>query len=241
MKRKIIVDESKLIDRSDEVDINKDKETVQEVVENLKTLIEKNNYIALSAKQIGNQFRIFCVNFNGDIKTFINPMITKRNGLHLSRETNPSLPDREFVVPRNDEIIMMYQNQQGIIEHNSFSGLASEIIQQQDNLLDGILLSEFGLEIDEEFNKASEEEQSEVLDYYMSTLENRDKTLQDTIKSDDKLKVLDDYRRYMEALGRGDIEIEKPEIHLNREQRRAADREAKRLDALLRRKMYEKR
>ena len=59
---------------------------IKEVMEADETLI------ALSAPQIGINKRIFCLRFNDQIKTFINPIITKKKGLNIVIETCASMP-----------------------------------------------------------------------------------------------------------------------------------------------------
>ena len=55
-----------------------------EIINKIKNIMEKNtDILALSAPQIGINKRIFCLRFNDQIKTFINPIITKKRGRHI--------------------------------------------------------------------------------------------------------------------------------------------------------------
>ena len=72
----IITDYDKLSERCSEFDLTKENKEVQTIVLKLKNTIRKHNLLGLSANQIGYDKRILCLNFNGDIKTFINPIIT---------------------------------------------------------------------------------------------------------------------------------------------------------------------
>ena len=45
------------------------------------------NLMAISAPQIGIEKRIFCIKFNDEIKTFINPIITKKSDYKIVTET----------------------------------------------------------------------------------------------------------------------------------------------------------
>ena len=50
----------------------------EEIISKIKEVMEANTeLLALSAPQIGINKRIFCLRFNDQIKTFINPIITK--------------------------------------------------------------------------------------------------------------------------------------------------------------------
>ena len=61
---------------------------IKEVMENDPTLL------ALAAPQIGINKRIFCLRFSDQIKTFINPIITKKKGLNIVIETCASMPGK---------------------------------------------------------------------------------------------------------------------------------------------------
>ena len=97
-----------LSDSSVEVDFDTDKKRISEIVEKLKYRISKDNLIAISAPQIGEKVRIFCIRFttkqNGKtfdkVHTFVNPVIVGMKGFVLDREKDISLPDREFIMAR---------------------------------------------------------------------------------------------------------------------------------------------
>ena len=64
-----------------------------------KTKVNANdNLYALAAPQIGINKRIFCLRFNDQIKTFINPIITKKKGISIVVETCVSMPGKEIVI-----------------------------------------------------------------------------------------------------------------------------------------------
>ena len=137
MKR-LVKNLSKLTDRVDEAIIS-DEEKLNEDIQAIKEVLYKHKeYVCLAGPQIGIKSRIFCIKFsNGDIRTFVNPMITHSKGMHLSRESNPCIPDKEFIIPRSDEIQATYQTPVGKIESNLFQGVVSELFQQMVNVLDG--------------------------------------------------------------------------------------------------------
>jgi peptide deformylase len=56
-----------------------EKEEGLEIIGKIKEAMEADSAIlALAAPQIGIDSRIFCIRFNDQIKTFINPIITKK-------------------------------------------------------------------------------------------------------------------------------------------------------------------
>jgi peptide deformylase len=210
-------DLEKLMKRSDEVLVigmdMKTKPEVSKTIKDLKETIYANkNLIALAAPQIGTFERIFCIRFaNGDVRAFINPMISKTEGLHLVREISPSLPDRSFIVPRHDRIIAMYQTPTGRPEESRFEGVVAEIFQHMVNMLDGVLISDIGLEVDEDFDNATEEERAELLTAYLKILKDRTEEANKAIEEDEELKKTRDAIRFLEGVATGKITMEKQE------------------------------
>jgi peptide deformylase len=203
-------DLSKLSQRSDEIDMKNEYAKITDIVRDLKDTIRANkNLTSLSAPQLNHFDRVFCINFNGDLRTFINPVITKTEGFKFVREKSPSIPDKEFIVPRNDVIYAVYQKGDGIPESNKFEGLASEIFQHQLDMLDGVLISDFGLEILPEFDSATDEEKEELLKEYMKFLRSENEKLNQEIENDPDLKKISEGAKFFNAVARGEVELEK--------------------------------
>lgn len=173
------------------------------------TLRVNDNLVALAAPQIGRFDRMFAIKFsNGDIRTFINPMITKTEGLHLTREVSPSLPDREFIVPRHDRVIGVYQTPTGKPEENVFEGVVAEVFQHMVQLLDGVLISDIGMEVFEDFDNATEEEQKEVLNAYLDHIKAQSDALNKEIDEDDELRQTRDAIEFVKGLALGEVTLE---------------------------------
>lgn len=207
----ITKDLKKLSVRAEEINVLYKNKEATKIINDLKDTLRANkDLVALAAPQLGHRVRMFCIKFaNGDIRAFVNPMITKHEGLHLTRERCASIPDKDFIVPRPDRIIAVYQTPVGRAEENVFEGVAAEIFQQMVNLLDGVLLTDIGLEVTEEFDKASPEEQKEVLDYYLDTLKKRAEALNEEIESDEDLKETKRAIDFMAGVASGEITLEK--------------------------------
>lgn len=229
MKRPIITDFSKLRERANEINIKENAEEVSKVLVNLRDTVIKNNLVGLSAPQIGKNLRIIAMNFNGDIRLFINPMITKFDGIHASIEKDPSLPNREFIVPRYDRVLVTYQTPIGRPETNQFEGVASEVVQQLIQTLDCIYLDDLGLEIFDDFKQASKEEQDEVINYYMNHLKEQLEEVNKDIASNEELAKTNKAIEFMTKVQTGEIKQEAPKIPMNREQRRTMNKLAKKL------------
>lgn len=210
---KISTDTDKLSERSEEINVLQRRGEAQSIVSDLKDTLKDNvDVVALAAPQLGHDDRIFCIKFSdGEIRTFVNPMITKTEGMHLARETSPSLPGRTFITPRHDRILAKYQKPNGYVEENKFEGVVAEVFEQMVNLLDGILLSDIGLEIDEDFDNAPEEIQTQIIEMWIDSLKKRNEELQKEIQDDPDLKRIDDAIKFMAGVASGEITLEKPE------------------------------
>lgn len=206
----IVKDSEKLRERCDETLIS--PETTK-IVNDLKDTIRANNeLVALAAPQLGIKKRIFCIRFaDGDIRAFINPMITKTEGLHLTRERCASIPDKEYIVPRYDRILAMYQKTTGVPENNKFEGVVAEVFQQMDNLLNGILISDFGLEVIPEFDTATPEEQNEVIQWYVEQLKKSNDVIQDDIAHDELALRTQKQIEFLTKIATGELKVEKAE------------------------------
>mgnify|MGYP003300049062 CR=1 FL=1 len=165
----------------------------KKIINDLKdTLKADKKLMALAAPQIGYEERIFCVKFaDGSIKAYINPIITKVKELEkkgigrpstyasiitkiqdyvLNIESSPSLPEKEYMVRRPNRILLGYQEVDGHVKSDiEFKYPVSAIIDQMIDVLDGTLFFNydcFGVEIDDKYYKASQEDKDELHKYY---------------------------------------------------------------------------
>lgn len=206
---KIVTDKEKLKDRADEI-LGKDTEKEVTTIKNqVKDTLQANQDICvLAAPQLGYNKRLFCMKFaKGDIRTFLNPIIVNHKGLHLSREKCASLGNREFLVPRYEEITVAYQTPIGKPETNIFKGPAADLFQQMCQLLDGILIDDIGLEIFEDFDKATDEERTELINWYIGQLKETETQLTKDIQDNPDLKKIDDATRFLTELNLGNVKL----------------------------------
>lgn len=201
--------ELELSQRAIEIDIKTENKLMREIISALKHTIEWNNIVSLSAPAIGYDKRIFCIKFDTEIKTFINPIIIQSKGIQLSREICTSIPGKTFIRPRNNDITVIYQKPSGPSESRQLVGLSAIVFQHELDHLEGLLLSDIGLEIDDDFENASEEEREEVINYYLDSLDLKRKELEDEIQSNEELKQLSEGIKFMESVYKGETQIEK--------------------------------
>ena len=176
-----------LSERSDEVDIKTQMKEIREIISAIKHTMEKNDLKILSAPYIGFKKRIFCIAFQEEIKTFINPIIAHAEDIQLSRETDCTLPGKSYIRPRNSKIDIIYQRPTGQTEQKQLLGAAAVLFQQGMDAIDGISLDDIGLEIDSDFDNASDEERIEIINMYLDSLDLRNKQAQEEIENNPEL------------------------------------------------------
>ncbi len=199
----IIKDLEKLSQRSDEVDTKKDNKLIRDTIVALKDIIREKNLVYLTAPQIDVPIRVFVINFNNSLRSFVNPIISETKGFELSREKCYSL-DSEYIRPRANNIKVMYQTPLGKVESRQMLGQAAIVFQHAVDHLDGLLLSDVGLEITEEFDKASEDERVELIKMYIDSLDIKRKELEKEIEEDPELKQVSDAINFLESVQKGE-------------------------------------
>lgn len=203
----IVTNLEELSVRSEEVNIKKENQEVRDTIISLKNKVRDENLVGLAAPQIGVKKRIFVINFKGDVRTFINPVIEEAKGFTLSKEQCPSIPGKTFLRIRNSSIGAIYQTPLGKIESKKFLGYAAVTFQRLVDLLDGMVLSDVGLEIDEDFEKASEEERAEVINAYLDSLDLRQKKLEKEIEENPDLQQIQQAMDFIESVQKGETKL----------------------------------
>lgn len=234
MNKKIVTNLDKLSIRADETDVKGDFKKVEEIIADLKDTLDKNpNLVCLSAPQIGYPERIFAIRFSDGVRSFINPMISKSEGFMFATVSCPECDGKEYIFPCSKKILGIYQKDTGAPERNQFDGAASGLFQYMTNLLDGVPVPDYGLQIDEDFKKAPKEEQDEVLKAFMDSMKDRNDKLQKEISENKKLSDIAKGIDFMKKVQAGEVKTELliDSTKLNREQRRfLASEKAKKPD-----------
>ena len=205
----IVTDELQLSERAVEIDVRTQATEMREIIKALKDTMREEGLSSLSAPAIGYNRRIFCIDFkDSEIKTFINPIIAQAKGMQLSIEKCVCIPDKEFMRPRNNDLMIIYQRPTGQIENRQIVGMSAIVFQHELDHLDGLLLSDVGIEIDEDFHNATEEEQQEVINAYLDALDIKKKEIDTEINTNPELKQLSDGIDFMESVYKGETKIE---------------------------------
>ena len=98
---------------------------------------------------------------------------------------------------------------QGLVLQGQLFGMAACVFQHEFDHLEGINISEIGLEIDEDFDKATEEERLEVINMYLDSLDIKQKEINKEIEEDKDLKQLSDGIKFIEKVQKGEVQLEK--------------------------------
>ena len=206
----IITDIEKLSNRCDEVlDLRKENKIVQQIILALKSKIREDKLVGLAANQLGFDKRIVVVAFGDDLRTFINPIISNAEGLTVSVETCPSLPDKKFLRLRNQKVSVTYTDPLGkILTAKDLIGKAAAVVQELIEHLDGVVLSDIGLELETDFDAASEEEKEELIRAYCDSMDVKLKDTQAEIEATPELKKISDAAKLLTKIQSGDVVIE---------------------------------
>jgi peptide deformylase len=171
-----------------------EKEEGEKIIAKIKSAMEEDKTIlTLTAPQIGIKHKIFCIRFNDTIKTFINPIVTKKDKFVVRPETCVSLPGKEILITRPEEITVVYYTDEFKYEENKLLGAAARLFDQSCHLLDGVTPDELGLvsdvATDGSLADCSEEEIKELVDFYKNKyIPAKAKALNEAVKADPELE-----------------------------------------------------
>lgn len=212
------------------------KEEVEEITVKLKEIMEADKTIlSLSAPQIGINKRIFCIRFEDIIKTFVNPIITKKTDFKIAPETCISMPGKEILIARPEDITIVYYTNEFKYEENKLLGAAARIFDQQAQMLDGTTPDELGLvsdvEEDGSLSDLTQEEIKELIETYKQFIKAKSEAMQQAINADSELAEQYKKLKFTEDVITGKTLVIGNEPHKNRAQRRAAVKQAKQIKA----------
>ena len=199
----IVTDSELLSDWCIEIDPQKEGKLTQEIILSLKSTMREKGLLSLTAPQIGYNRRIFCIKFGDEYRTFINPAIENNSNIIMSRESCSSIPDKEYIIPRFTKIIFYFTTPLSKVERGTLVGRAAAVFQHCLDHLNGMLVNDIGLEIDELFDSATDDEREEVLRLYAESLDLRQKQLNEFIKKDEELRDIDDAIKFIRSVNDG--------------------------------------
>jgi len=189
-----------------------DKEEGEAIIKQLKDCLEGNNAIvSVAAPQLGINKRVFCMRFQNAVKTFINPIITKKAKYSIQPETFASMPGKEILITRPEEITVVYYTDEFKYEENKLLGIAARVFEQSCQLLDGVTPDHLGLVSDVEEDGTlwdlTEEDMAKAKDMYKLYIEAKLKGTQQFLNDNPDLK--EEYKRlqFAEKVINGDAAL----------------------------------
>lgn len=205
--KELIRDSNILGERAKEWDVRGNQNLSTEIVQSLDDTINAHpELLFLASNEVGYKERAIDVRFSDDTYIFMNPILQKTERLAFAREID-RIDGKEYIVPRFGYIELVYQDCLGSIKAAKFENAAALIICQALDTLDGIFSSEIGLEVLPEFDQATPEEQKEVLDAYMNSLNMRYNELDKELQlEDDKVRNQWNAIKFMIAKSEGKIQ-----------------------------------
>ena len=208
----ILTDVEKLSDWCVEIDARKDGKLLQEIILSLQATMRHNNLTSLTAPQIGYNRRVFCIKFGDtDYRTFVNPMIENNTAFQFSRERCSSIPGKDFIIPRFGNVKVFFTTPLGKVESCRLAGMSAFVLQHCVDHLNGMLLSDIGLEVDELFDKATDEDRAEILKMYADSLDIRQKQLEEEMLNNPELKQVNDAVKFINSVKSGETKLESSE------------------------------
>lgn len=202
----LITSEEVLHSRATETDTVSNNAEVRETILKMKEAVREKNLVGLTAPQVGVDMRIVVLNFDGDVRTFINPVVSNRKGIELSREVC-EIDGKEYIVPRNNDIDIYYTTPLGQIEHRQLLGMAAKVMLHQLDILDGISASDFGLEVMEGFDEASDEEKDKIIKMYLDSLDLLGKQVEEELKNDEDAQQIKNAVNFITKVRKGEVQI----------------------------------
>lgn len=211
---------SELTTRAVEFDVRANQDIAIKLVQDLEDALDNNeDLLFVCAQEVGHIERAVDVRFSDDNYIFMNPIVKSQGRITLSREFD-RINKKEYIVPRFSLIEIIFQDCLGSIKGVKLEDNAAIIMSQALDMLDGVYPSDLGLEIIPEFDEASPEEQSEVIDAYLKTFMNRFSELDESLKNEDEeTRKKWDAIKFMMAKSKGEIEEDNSEYLSKRKQK----------------------
>lgn len=201
-----------------------EKERVKEITEALKKELNALDKVYLCSNEIGYGEKAFALKADDQIIVYFGPMFTAQGDIGLVSLVED---DVNYLIPRFKTCSISYLNENGEERTNSFSDIAAAIVHTAMDKLEGVSVSDYGLELTEEFEKASDEEKEEVVKAYIEAISNLGKQLdEDLSKDEDTARLWTNYK-FNDAVKNGEVEFEEVEKP-NRKIRRFLDKLARR-------------
>ena len=130
--------------RQPTVDVSKFDERLNQLTNDMIDTMRHYKGVGLAAPQIGVLEKLFVVEFEESLITFINPSIINPLGSEKDYEGCLSIPDLKVHVERPTHIEVAYQDINGQSKTQHFDGFLARVIQHEFDHLNGVLIIDKG-------------------------------------------------------------------------------------------------
>lgn len=188
---------------------------MRDTILELKRIIREEKFDGLTACQIGVNERIMVINYGDDnLQTYINPMMTKAEGMVFNRETCIYLPNKQYLVPRYKKITLVYETPLGQIKQANFIGKSAYVVQHLMWHMDGMFIDEVGLEIDDDWDNLTDEEKTIIFKQYAESLDIAQAELNDELEKSEEGRKFKDAVEFEKAVMSGEVQIKEEELRV---------------------------
>ena len=203
----LVKDVDKLTTRAVEWDVKGNQDISTKLVQDLDfAMDEHKDLLFLCSQEVGHTERAIDVRFADDTYIFMNPVFKTCNRPVVAREFD-RITEKEYLVFRFSNIELVFQDCLGAVKGIKLEGNAAIVLCQAMDMLDGVYPSDIGLEILPEFDSATPEEQKEVINLYLKSIEDRYNELDKELSSENgEIKDKWNAIKFMAAKSKGDIE-----------------------------------
>ena len=189
---------------------------MRDTIIELKNIIREKNLDGLTACQIGINERIMVMKFaDNNIQSYINPVVTHSDGFVLNREDCINLNDgKTYLVPRNQEVTMVYETPLGAIQQAKFVGKAAMVVQHLIWHMDGLFIDEVGLELPDNWDTMTDDEKSEILKDYYESVDIAQAQLNDELNNSEEGRKIKDAIEFEHAVQRGEVKLKEEKVKI---------------------------
>ena len=177
----------------------------QDLTDTIETLDDR---IFLCSNEIGREERAFVLKFKDGVHLYLNPAFISRDKIFINREVD-ILTGKEYFIPRYSSVSLAYQDEDGNLKADKLNEVASVVVNQAMNLLDGIYASDIGLEVTPEFDEMSEEDKKEILAGYIEALSHLGEEMDEELSGDSETHDQWSAAKFIQGVADGTIKTEK--------------------------------
>ena len=207
-------------------DVEKINNEILDICAQMEDELNKTDYAGITASLIGYDKRIIALKFEDKIECLINPLITqKKSENYVVVKQKDIFSDQYYIIPRFKEIELFYTNKDKSVKRLGLKGDAAYFYQQLSDILGGLLISDYGMPIDDDWDELTDEQKNNVVELYMKSFQEASEYMEKLIDEDPQAHDIRKTLAFMESVRNGETKL--APRHLNRETRRRMRKQAK--------------